>query len=115
MEGQVRHAVDCALLHSEQDEWHELHVPCPPTTSTKEPVAGHVATHAPLERKGVSELVHDRQSLLVGPSHVPQVESHGSQTCELFAYLAEGVHDARQRPVREPTTGSTNGVALAHV
>lgn len=114
-DGQVRQASDCALLHSKHDEWHELHVPCPPRTSTKEPVAGHVATHVPLERKGVSTLVHDTQSLLVGPLHVPQVESQGSQTLELFAYFATGVHEARQLPVKEPATGSKNGVAVAHV
>ncbi len=34
--GQVRQAVDCALLHSEHDEWHELHVPWVPTTSTND-------------------------------------------------------------------------------
>ena len=50
LDGQVRHALEEAPLHVSQELWHEAHMPCPLTTSTKLPVLGHSATHVPLDR-----------------------------------------------------------------
>ena len=85
-------------------------MPCVPTSSTKPPVLGHSAMHVPPERKGVFALVQLRQSVLDAPLQVPHDASQATQTLLLLAYLATGVHDARQLP-----GWLKNGVADAQV
>ena len=62
--------------------------------------AGHSLTHDPLEKKGVAEPAQVRQSVLVGPSHVPHAASHVAHWPLLeSAYLPSGVQLDTQLPV----------------
>ena len=109
VEGQERHADDEVPEHVAQLASQAVHLPAPSTTSEKV-LDGHSATHVPAWRKGAVVEVHDRQSELVGPSHVPHAASHAWQTDEPLRNLPTGVQDARQLP-----GGSKKGVADAQV
>ena len=95
----MRHEEDEAPLQLAHEEWHDEHVPCPLTTSTKLPVVGQLARQVPDERKGLPPVAeHERQLLVAGPLHVVHEPSHGSQTDDALAYLPTGVHEARHEP-----------------
>ena len=105
----MRHADEDVPEHVAQLASQAVQRPAPSTTSEKV-LDGHSATQVPAWRKGVAAEVHERQSELVGPSHVPHAASHASQTDEPLRNLPTGVHDARQLP-----GGSKKGVADAQV
>ena len=107
----MRHEEDEAPLHVAHEEWHDEHVPCPLTTSTKVSLPGHSVTQVPDDKKGMAAFVQLRHWLAEGPEHVPQEPSHGSHTDDELAYLPTGVHEARQ----VLWAGSMKGVAVAQL
>lgn len=66
--------------------------------STKVPAVGQEATQEPDERNEVASEVHERQSVLAAPLHVPHDASHGSHMLLEFENLPTGVHEARHEP-----------------
>lgn len=110
LDGQLRHSMLPGPEHCWHVAWQAVQRLAEPTTLTKVPSLGQLATQEPLCRKGSALPVQLRHSELEGPVHVPQLVSHAWQACELSAYLLTGVHEARQ-----PPGGLEKGVAAAHV
>lgn len=86
------------LVHEAHVAWQAVQLATTPTTSTNVPTVGHSATQAPLCKNGAAVLVHVRQSVLVGPEHVPHAALHAKHTLLPLANLLAGVHEARHEP-----------------
>lgn len=118
--GHAVHAVAPVPEHSAHDTWQVAHVATSVSsvavaTATKVPLA-HSATHVPLETKGASAEVHERQSAAPGPLHVPHASSHATHVpLPACAYLPSDVQSATQLAAAASASASRNGCDEAHV
>lgn len=95
--------------HSAHEPWQVAHVAISVSseavaTATKVPLA-HSATQVPLETKGASAKVHERQSEAPGPLQVPHAPSHATHVPLACAYLPSGVQSATQLEVAASRNG----------